>query len=88
MTKLVDIMNNLAMCATAVLLGGLGSLSASSIAANAQGLEIEIGPNGSQLGLRDEGSSPRHERCRRDDHVPRAYRASSARGRARHDGPT
>jgi hypothetical protein len=43
MTKLVDIMNNLAICATAVLLGGLGSLSASSIAANAQGLKSRSG---------------------------------------------
>jgi hypothetical protein len=66
MTKLEDIMNKLAICATAALIGGLGSLSAPSIAANAQGFEIEIGPNGSQLRLRDEGCDPRYERCRRD----------------------
>jgi hypothetical protein len=61
--KLEDIMRKLAICAAAVML----SLSASPIPANAQGFEIEIGPNGSQLRLRDGGCDPRYERCGRED---------------------
>lgn len=60
-------MKNLAVCAALALFAGLGSLSASSVPAVAQGFELEIGPGGSQLRLRDGECDPRYERCRGDD---------------------
>jgi hypothetical protein len=59
-------MKNLAIFAAVAMLAGLGALPATTVPAGAQGIELEIGPDGSRMRLRDD-CNPRYERCRRED---------------------